>query len=98
MKLVNRKTRKMIRKSVKKAMKKHGPQIAAGLAGGIASALATLASTVAPGGNGKQSNLRKAASQVSDVLTGKDGRKSRKHGVARKKFGSRRPALDTTTA
>jgi hypothetical protein len=35
MKLVGRKTRKVIRKSVKKIVKKHGGKIAAGLAGGI---------------------------------------------------------------
>jgi ATP-dependent protease HslVU (ClpYQ) peptidase subunit len=89
MKLANRKTRKAIRKSVKKVVKKHGPKIVAGLAGAIASTLATLASTAAPGTKGKQSNLRKAARQVTDSLTGDEERKPRKRGVARKRFGSR---------
>jgi hypothetical protein len=86
MKLVNRKTRKAIRKSVKKAIKKHGAQIVAGLAASIASTLATLASTDAPGTKGRQSNLRKAVRQVSDVLTGDTGKKSRKHGVRRERL------------
>jgi len=78
MKMVNRKTRKVIRKSVKKVVKKHGPKIVAGLAGGIASTLATLASTDAPGTKGKQSNLRKAVNQVSDALTTDGDKKSRR--------------------
>lgn len=83
MKLVNRKTQKAIRKSVKKALKKHGPKIVAGLAASIASTLATLASTDAPGTKGRQSNLRKAVRQFSDVLTGDTGKRSRKRGVRR---------------
>jgi len=84
MKLVNRKTQKAIRKSLKKALKKHGPKIVAGLAASIASTLATLASTDAPGTKGRQSNLRKAVRDVSDVLTGDTGKKSRKRGGARR--------------
>lgn len=83
MKLVNRKTQKAIRKSLKKALKKHGPKIVAGLAASIASTLATLASTDAPGAKGRQSNLRKAVREVSHVLTGATGKKSRKRGVSR---------------
>jgi hypothetical protein len=78
MKLVNRKTRKAIQKSVKKALKKHGPKIVAGLAASIASTLATLASTDAPGTKGRQSNLRKAVREVSHMLTGDTGKRSRK--------------------
>lgn len=85
MKLMNRKTRKAIRKSVKKVLKKHGPKIVAGLAASIASTLATLASTDAPGTKGKQSNLRKAVRQVSDVLRGDTGKRSRKRDVRRER-------------
>jgi ATP-dependent protease HslVU (ClpYQ) peptidase subunit len=89
MKIANRKTRKAIKKSVNKVVKKHGPKIVAGLAGGIASALATLASTEAPGTKGKQSNLRKAVRDVSDVLTGDEAKKPRRRRVLGKKFGNR---------
>jgi ATP-dependent protease HslVU (ClpYQ) peptidase subunit len=89
MKIANRKTRKQIRKSVKKVVKKHGPKIVAGLAGGIASTLATLASTEAPRTRGKQSNLRKAARQVSELVTDDEAKKPRKRGAARKRSGSR---------
>jgi hypothetical protein len=86
MKLVNRKTQKAIRKSLKKALKKHGPKIVAGLAASIASTLATLASTDAPGTKGRQSNLRKAVREVSHVLTGDTGKKSRKRSVRRERL------------
>ena len=100
MKLVNRKTRKAIRKSLKKVVKKHGPEIVAGLAGAIASTLATLASTNAPGTKGRQSNLRKAVQQFSDVLSGDTGKRSRKRDVRRargEKAGTRDEARSEQT-
>jgi hypothetical protein len=78
MAIVNKKTRKAIRKAVKKVMKKHGPKLAAGLAGSLASALATLASTEAPGTKRRQSNLAKLSGEVTDMVVGKGGKKSRK--------------------
>ena len=87
MKLVGKKTRKAIRKSVKKIVKKHGGKIATGLASGIASSLATLAKTEAPGTGGK-SNLKKVSKDVSEMLTGEEGKRPRKRGRDGKKFGN----------
>jgi hypothetical protein len=97
MKLVGRKTRKAIRKSVKKIVKKHGGKIATGLASGVASSLATLAKTEAPGTGGK-SNLKQASKKVSDMLAGEEGKRSRKGGRDRKKFGNKRTGPKRTTA
>ena len=82
MKFVKRKTRKAIRKGVNRVIKKHGSEIAAGLAGGIASTLATLASTDAPGTKGAKSNLGTLSDKVVDTLTGKTGKKARKHALS----------------
>jgi hypothetical protein len=43
MKLVSRKTRKVLEKAVRKAVKKHGPTLVAALATGLASSIAALA-------------------------------------------------------
>lgn len=76
MKLMKKKTRKMIDKAVRKAMKKNGPALLAGLAGAFASSLATLANTEAPGKRGK-SNLANVVDRVQDSLTTPQEKKSR---------------------
>jgi hypothetical protein len=76
MKLMKKKTRKMIDKAVRKAMKKNGPALLAGLAGAFASSLATLANTEAPGKRGK-SNLANVVDRVQDSLTTPLEKKSR---------------------
>ena len=77
MKLMKKKTRKMIDKAVRKAMKKNGPALLAGLAGAFASSLATLANTEAPGKRGK-SNLANVVDRVQDSLTTPQEKKSRR--------------------
>jgi hypothetical protein len=77
MKLVNRKTRKLIEKSVRKAMKKHAPALIAALASSLVSTIATLANTDAPDKRG-QSKLGDVVEQAADSLVGgKKGRRGR---------------------
>jgi len=75
MKLVNRKTRKLIEKSVRKAMKKHAPALIAALASSLVSTIATLASTDATDKPGK-SKLGDVVEQAADSLVG--GKKARR--------------------
>jgi hypothetical protein len=76
MKLMKKKTRKLIDKTVRKALKKNGPALVAGLAGAFASSLATLANTQAPGKRGK-SNLADVVDRVQNTLTAPHGKKTR---------------------
>ena len=76
MKLMKKKTRKLIDKAVRKALKKNAPAVLAGLAGALASSLATLANTEAPGKRGK-SNLADVVDRVQDTLATPRGKKTR---------------------
>ena len=86
MKLVNRKTRKVIQKSIRKAMKKHGRVLMASLASALASSVATLANTDAPAKHGR-SNLGNILEQTKKSLSQNGGKKSRaRHSKKKRKF------------
>jgi len=86
MKLVNRKTRKLIEKSVRKAMKKHGPALIAAMASSLVSTIATLANTDASDKPGK-SKLGDVVEQAAGALVG--GKKGQR-GRQQKKTARRR--------
>jgi hypothetical protein len=86
MKLVNRKTRKLIEKSVRKAMKKHAPALIAAMASSLVSTIATLANTDASDKPGK-SKLGDVVEQATESLVG--GKKGRR-GRQQKKTARRR--------
>ena len=98
MKLINRKTRKVLRKNINKAIKKHGPAIAAGLVGGIASTLAAFASTEAPDDKHGQSRLGQLTDKVQGVFAperkgkpGHNGERKAARRAARSSLRTRAP-------
>jgi hypothetical protein len=96
-KLMNRKTRKVIRKSLRKVIRKHGPGIITGLAAAAASAIATLASTEAAGTGGRKSNLGKLSEKVAGALALADDRGGGRTGK-RRRDDRDAPAADPASA